>query len=291
MVERLLEHLWPDGSRTEWCEQCFLTRSDAHAQRKRHTLRERLERTEQALHSLRPKPDESAPDFAHRAQQGLAGHQMAAFFQGAVQETWHTHKRYLHRGRPGPHTPFEIQIVCHLKLLVERQSNAIAQAEQMTGWRVYVTNSPASEMNLAQAIAYYRDEWQVEHGFHRFKGGSLPALPLAVRLPERIRGLMLLLFVALQALTLIEFVSRRSLPQEQTTIAGLFPGNPKRQTSRPTAEQLLAAFAYLHLIVEQQETTLHGYLNEPLSNLQVRILDLLQLSPDISRFGKVLAPP
>jgi transposase len=45
-------------------------------------------------------------------------------------------------------------------------------------------------------MAYYRDEWLVEHGFRRFKKGSLPALPLFLRLDERIRGLMLLLMVA-----------------------------------------------------------------------------------------------
>jgi len=291
VVERSQEYVWPDGTRTAWREQCFVTRSDAHAQRKQRALRERLQRTAQALHGLRPKSDEQAAQFAHRAQQVLVAHQTTAYFQVTVEEAWHEQKRYLRRGRPGPHTPFEIQTVCHLTLRVERQNDAIAQAEQMAGWRVYVTNASAPEMNLTQAIAYYRDEWQVEHGFHRFKGGSLPALPLAIRLPERIRGLMLLLFVALQALTLIEFVSRRTLAQEQTPLAGLFPGNPKRQTSRPTAEQLLAVFEYLHLIVEPHETPRRCYLNEPLSKLQVRVLDLLQLSPDIYRFGKVLAPP
>jgi len=35
----------------------------------------------------------------------------------------------------------------------------------------------------------------VEHGFHRFKKGSLPALPLFLHLDERIQGLMLLLEV------------------------------------------------------------------------------------------------
>jgi hypothetical protein len=46
---------------------------------------------------------------------------------------------------------------------------------------------------VEQAINYYRDEWLVEHGFHRFKKGSLPALPLFLHLDERIRGLMVTL--------------------------------------------------------------------------------------------------
>jgi transposase len=69
----------------------------------------------------------------------------------------------------------------------------------------------------------------VENGCHRFKNGSLPALPLALRMPERIRGLMLLLLVALQTVTLLEFVVKQSLSEHQETIADLVPGNPKRK--------------------------------------------------------------
>jgi hypothetical protein len=27
-------------------------------------------------------------------------------------------------------------------------------------------------------VAYYREQWQLERGFHRFKQGRLPALPI-----------------------------------------------------------------------------------------------------------------
>jgi transposase len=47
-------------------------------------------------------------------------------------------------------------------------------------------------MTLNQSTQYYRDEWLVERGFHRFKKGYIPALPLS----ERIKGL--LLTIALQ---------------------------------------------------------------------------------------------
>jgi len=91
----------------------------------------------------------------------------------------------------------------------------------------------------------------------------LPALPLYVRIPERIRGLMLLLTVALQALTLLEFVAHRELETCQETIAGLVPGNPKIKTARPSAERLLAQVT--------------GHLVETLAPLQRRILDLLNI--------------
>ena len=128
---------------------------------------------------------------------------------------------------------------------------------------------------MDQAITYYRGEWRVERGFHRFKRGSLPALPLSVRLPERIRGLMLLLLIALQALTLLEFVAQRELAERKETLAGLVLGNPKMKTTRPSAERLLSQFTDLNLLLERTEKQIMGVLIEKLTPLQRRILALL----------------
>ena len=76
---------------------------------------------------------------------------------------------------------------------------------------------------------------------------------------------MLLLLVALQALTLLEFVARRNLKTQKEEIARLVPGNSKNKTDRPTAERLLAAFTNLHLVVETGQTEITGYLNESLT--------------------------
>jgi hypothetical protein len=61
---------------------------------------------------------------------------------------------------------------------------------------------------------------------------------------------MFLLTSALTLFTLMEFVVRRQLTQSQQSLSGLYSGNPKRMTNRPTAEQLLTAFddltLYLH---------------------------------------------
>ena len=149
------------------------------------------------------------------------------------------------------------------------------------GWRIYVTNTTADQMSLEQSVDYYRDEWTVERGFHRFKRGSLPVLPLFIRLEERIKGLLFLLFIALQVLTLMEFVVRRELAKEQGQLAGLVPGNPKMKTARPTAERLLAQFKELHVIVERQGPCLTGYLVETLTPLQEKILSLLKLPKEI----------
>ena len=119
----------------------------------------------------------------------------------------------------------------------------------MAGWRVYVTNTPAHRLSLAGAVQCYRQEWQPEHGFHRLKGGLLVITPLFLRDEDRIRGLLVLLGIALRVLTLTEFVVRRDLATTGEKLQGLYAGNPNRATAQPTAERLLKAFSVFLLVI------------------------------------------
>jgi len=101
-------------------------------------------------------------------------------------------------------------------------------------------------------------------------------LPLFLRLSERIKGLMLMLTIALRVLTLMEFVSRRELSKAGEPISGLVPGNPKMKTTRPTAERLLSQFDNLHLLIEEKGEKISGVMVEGLSALQKKILSILE---------------
>ena len=151
------------------------------------------------------------------------------------------------------------------------------KAEQLAGWRIYVTNVQIEQLSLAQAVIYYRDQWQLEHGFHRFKRGQLPALPIYLANEDRIIGLMFVLTIALRFFTLIEFQVRRQLKAEEQKIAGLYAGNPKRQTKRPTTEQLLEAFEDITLYHHRDGTCEIT----PLNDLQRRILQLMNIPDSI----------
>jgi transposase len=187
----------------------------------------------------------------------------------------------LKRGRPGPTSPYERQAIHEYQCRSQRHEEAIDAQCDLLGWRIYVTNTPAERMSLEQSLKYYRDEWTVERGFHRFKQGCLPVLPLFIRLPERIKGLMVLLFIALQVLTLMEFVVRRELAENKEKLAGLVPGNPKMATARPTAERLLSQFKELHLLIEYKGSEITGRLVERLTPLQEKILTLLKVPQEL----------
>lgn len=91
---------------------------------------------------------------------------------------------------------------------------------------------------------------------------------------EHATGLIRLLSIGLRMLTLLEYVVRRQLAAPGEKLAGLYAGNAKRETARPTAERLLEAFQEMTLTLVEGATQIYRHLTE-LSPLQVRILELL----------------
>ena len=274
-LERSMQCSLEDATVHTWTERWLITQSLAHARRQQTALQEKLAKTSAELSHLKAQPEESLPEYQARAERILNQRQLEGLLTVTAVETTTTQKHYENRGRPGANSPYTLVEERHLHLDLQRQETAIEEQLRLAGWRIYVLNLPAARISLEQAMAYYRDEWLVEHGFHRFKKGSLPALPLFLRLDERIRGLMLLLMVALQALTLLEFVTRRQLMTNQETIAGLVPSNPRMKTDHPSAERILAQFEGVHLFIEETETQLNARVIELLTPVQQRLLALL----------------
>lgn len=89
-----------------------------------------------------------------------------------------------------------------------------------------------------------------------------------------------MLAIALRLLTLIEFQVRRALALEKTELVGLYPGNPKRSTARPTAEKLLASFSEITLVLIEARGETYADLTV-LNHLQQRILQLLDFPIEI----------
>ncbi len=113
----------------------------------------------------------------------------------------HYLKVYEGGGRPSPNRPFRRLRQTTLTVNYQRCLPAIASFQTIAGWRLYATNAPPQRLSLEQAVLSYREQWQPERGFHRFKRGRLPALPIYFQDDQRIRGLMFLLTIALQVNT------------------------------------------------------------------------------------------
>ena len=266
--------LWSDPDTQEsfhWSERYLVVRSDALAKKQIRGLHQRLERAEQALAKLAAKPVDDEERLQSQARAILKRYRVSDSFR--IDITYQLLTHYRGPGRPKDGLGIEIQY----GLTFERQLQAIDTAERLAGWRIYLTNTTPEQLSLAEAIAYYREQWQMERGFHRFKRGALPALPIYLQNENRIAGLMFLLTIALRLFTLIEFVVRQQLKTQNASLAGLYAGNPKRSTQRPSAEQLLRAFRDITLVRYRDGTAEMT----PLSNLQRQILALMLIPTTI----------
>ena len=159
---------------------------------------------------------------------------------------------------------------------------ALEEAKRSLGWRVYATNQRAEHLSLEQAVLAYRAEYLVEQARGRLKGKALSLTPIYLETDQRIIGLVRLLMSGLRMLTLLEFRARQQLPHEGGKLAGIYPGNPKRATERPTTEMMLRAFEGLTLTLMADATGRRAHVT-PLSAVQQRTLQLLGFSPDLYR--------
>lgn len=281
--EMTLGVFWTEGSPEQtirWHERWLALQSAAWREHQLRGLYRQLEQAEQALSRLGERPGPDPGKLEQQAQAVLKQYKVEGLLKVEVTERVWVEERYVGPGRPGPNRPTHLIEHRKLELSVERQPAAIEEAEALAGWRLYVTDAPAEKLSLAQAAAYYREQWQPERGFHRLKRGLLSALPVYLQDEERISGLMFLLTLALRFFTLMEFVVRRQLAETGEKLSGLYDGNPRRATARPTAELLLAAFRgiTLHGSPDGQKLVYHM---DALSPLQRRILELMGVPESI----------
>ncbi|MEL6554609.1 MAG: DUF4277 domain-containing protein, partial [Cyanobacteria bacterium J06621_11] len=114
----------------------------------------------------------------------------------------------------------------------------------------------------------------------RYKGKALGLTPIFLATDQRVKGLIRLLSLGLRMLCLLEFSVRSGLDSTRQELPGLYAGNPKRATAKPTAELLLRAFRGITLTVMKINGTLQYFLSA-LSQRQQRILQLLGTADDI----------
>jgi transposase len=263
-----------------WMEQVFVVCNTRTAAREIEALQRRLVRTEKALARLARRPGADLASLQHRVTTLLDQERVTDYLQVDVEDQVTYKERLTGRGREGPNHQRRTVEKHRLVLTVTRQTTAIQQAERLAGWRLYVSNTSPERMSVAQSIDYYRDQWQPERGFHRWKRGELPALPVYLKYEARIRGLMVLLSIGLRVLTLVEFVVRRELGDSQEKLAGLYEGNRRRATDRPTTERLLRAFEGVVLYCGQTGEQV-SYQLTPLTDLHKHILHLMSLPADL----------
>ena len=271
----------------EWSEQVFVVRSENYRKSLLEGLEGRLQRATAKLFSLTPAPARGKRQFRDEgelvsaANAILKAHRVEDFLSYTFERQENRQRKFIGRGRGTAERPTEEIVTVRYQITaVIRQEEALAAHQETLGWRAYVSNSPSEQLTLEQAVLTYRDEWIIEHGFHRLKGVPLSLSPLFVKNDDQVAGLTNLLSIAVRMLTLIEFVVRQKLAQNHEKLVGLIANNPKKGIDNPTTERLLKVFDQINLTIIHLPNGVFRHIT-PLSELQTRILELLGLPPTI----------
>ena len=255
-----------------WTERVLVLHSESLAAAGRRGLRQRLTNTQAELLALTPARGRGRKQYTDRASLQAAAdeilerHDVAGLLK--VELKLETTPRKV---RAYADQPARTETTQRYVLAVTENTTAVAGYEQLLGWRAFATNAFKSHLSLPQAVLAYREEWLVERDCARLKGRPLSLGPLWLEREDHAVGLVHLLTLGARVLALVEHQVRQRLQAGQRTLAGLYPGQPRRVTDRPTTERLLKEFKriILTVIVLGRETQVHL---TPLSKLQSTIL-------------------
>jgi transposase len=269
-----------EGETLEWTERRLVVRSLQLAQAQEQSLGARVRKALAAVTTLNERA-QGKRRFTAEADLQAAVEKIVTRYQvpGLLTLTYRSETTE-RRVRAYATRPESTRVEQSVTVTASLNEVAWAEAKRSLGWRVYATNQLAEHLSLAQAVLAYRAEYVVEQAIGRLKGKALSLTPIYLETDQRIIGLVRLLMIGLRVLTLLEFRARKQLHQEGDKLAGIYPGNPKRATARPTTEMMLRAFEGLTLTLMAEATGQRAHVT-PLSAVQQRILQLLGFSPDI----------
>jgi transposase len=276
------------GDATIWRERVLVMRSPMHAAQQAAGLATRLSQAEKTLAALTPPrgrgkrqiTDEVA--LVEAIDKVLKAYRVSGLLSVAWEKQVEQTTQYVGRGRGSVRREKHVMQKTRYHIThITRQGETIAALTQRFGWKAFVTNAPQTQLSLQAAVLCYRNEYRVERIFNRLKS-RVHIAPLFVKLNEQIEGLTYLLTLGVRVLTVMEFVLRRSLAQDQVHLPNMHPENKQKSTDRPTAERLLHAFAGVSLTIIEHATG-EEILRRitPLSGVQEAILQRLGLSTNL----------
>jgi len=275
----------------DWSERVLVIHSPAHAQRQAVGLEKRIATAEKKLHALTPPRGRGKRQLTDEAELVagietiLKAQRLEGLLRVAYEKQVERNHKYVGPGRGSVKREQRVeQRVRYQITAIQPQHSAIGTQKARFGWKAFVTNGALSQLSLAQAVLNYRNEYRVERVFQRLKS-HFNIAPLFVQRDDQVQGLTYLLTLGVRVLTLIEFVVRRSLHNDNAKLADLHPESRKKTTDTPTGERLLKAFSGLTLTIikDRSGRELGRQFNQPLSSVQNEILCRLGLDESLYR--------
>jgi len=200
---------------------------------------------------------------------------MTAWAQYRVEKHTRSSKNQVGGGRPGPHTTYEIVEETWYELILTENQQAIEAAAKRDGLFPLITND--EKVSLKEALGKYKYQPFLEKRFEQMKT-VFEVMPMWLKSPERIAGLMFAYYVVLLVEALIEREVRQQMGEKKIKGLALYP--ERRMSKAPTAELVMGAFEGLrrHRLCNKQGQVLKTF-HDALPDVAREVLLLLGIDP------------
>lgn len=270
------------GELHTWQERRIYVCSAAYAKSQQHILTQKLKETPKLLQDLviskQGKPRLKTKEEVEQKVDTLLSEQgVKGLLEVRIEQEEHTKTIRAYGEKP---TRQETWIT--FSLVIEQNEAAITARKQLQGWQVYATTVSSEQLDFEKIVWKYRQQNRVESRFNDLRNKVVPLVPIFLSKDNRIEALINLLMICLKVCCVIEFKVAKQLNEQEEELAGIYEGNPKRSTAKPTAKRLLRQFRGISLvIIALTQGTKPQILLTDLTKVQLKIIQLLGFEPTI----------
>lgn len=248
-----------------WLERVIVFRSLILAQTQIDGLEKRIKRAEEEIRSLgkvgKSKKPQDLERLLQKTQEILEKKQVTDM----LSVTWKSiereqeYQRTEIRGGKRRKGSYKVTKINFELESLRRNQEAIQNAHNWFGWRIYVTNAQKEKLNMEDAMQFYRESWRIERLFHFLKSHPIEIQPLFVRNDKQLVGLCRLLTLGMRIWTHMESLVQERLLENNMCIDRIYKGQPRKKTRTPSGNLILGAFENIDLL-----KTRRGWILTPL---------------------------
>lgn len=279
-VTKELEHTLA-GQTYNWTERRLFVLSESYAKSQKRGLEKRLAEAQEAILKLNgskkgKKRLTSNEECQERITAILKEYKVEGLLEVDIKETQTTKTLRAYKERPKREVTQS-----HFEFFCQRKEEAITVHKLYLGWQVYATNTPTNLLSYQTCVWKYRYQSNIESRFDDLRNKMVPLLPVFLQKDKRIKGLVNVLMLALKVCSMMEYKAAKALKDQNQQLTNVYEGNPKRGTERPSAKRMLRVFEGISISLIFVEKQLQFALMTKLEDVQLNILELLGIKPEI----------
>jgi transposase len=265
----------------EWTERRLIVRSESYSSAQIALFTKHLDKALTQLNALKERKKgkavpKSAEELLKKAENIVQKNNLAPFFTFKV--ITKTSEKTI-KGYKGLEDRTEQINVFELE--IEQNQTLIEQNKEYLGYRVYLTNQNKEKLPIQKAVENYRKEYKIERRIRNLKQEVCALLPIYLQKDDKIVGLVNLLTLLLQIVSIAEYRIAQSLKEEeqkeQQKLGGLYAGQPKLTTAKPSIRKIIEALSPIIFIAILNNNLVVKKVITNQTQLTEKIIELLRL--------------